>query len=78
MSSFAYACILTDNVRLYTEYSCQGICIIGKGGERMENGQDMTDYQFRTLLRLVRQVLDGCKDLDEAKQRIDELLKKEK
>lgn len=44
----------------------------------MENGQDMTDYQFRALLRLVRQVLDGCKDLDEAKQRIDELLKKEK
>lgn len=44
----------------------------------MENGQDMTDYQFQSLLRLVRQVLDGCKDLDEAKQRIDELLKKEK
>lgn len=39
-----------------------------------ENG-GMTDLQFATFLRMIRQVLDGCRDLDEAKQRIDELLK---
>lgn len=49
--------------------------VTGQEGERMEKVKGMTDLQFETFLRMIRQVLDGCRDLDEAKQRIDELLK---
>lgn len=43
----------------------------------MEKEAGMTDLQFATFLRMIRQILDGCRDLDEAKQKIDELLTKE-
>lgn len=43
----------------------------------MEKAKGMTDLQFATFLRMIRQVLDGCRDLDEAKHKIDELLTKE-
>ena len=43
----------------------------------MEKEAGMTDLQFATFLRMIHQVLDGCRDLDEAKQKIDELLAKE-
>ncbi len=41
----------------------------------MEKVKGMTDLQFATFLRMIRQILDGCRDLDEAKQKIDDLLK---
>lgn len=41
----------------------------------MEKVKGMTDLQFATFLRMIRQVLDGCRDLDEAKQKLDDLLK---
>lgn len=44
----------------------------------MEKEQGMTDYQFRALLRMIAKVLDGCKDLDDAKEQIADLLTKEK
>ena len=37
----------------------------------MEKEAGMTDLQFATILRMIHQVLDGCRDLDEAKQKID-------
>ena len=40
--------------------------------------ETMTDYQFKMLLEMVLKILDGCKDIDEAKKTIDDLLKKEK
>ena len=33
----------------------------------------MTDNQFDKIMQMIRMVLDGCKDLDEAKQKIDQL-----
>lgn len=42
--------------------------------------ENMTDKQFDKILKMVSMILDGCKDLEEAKQKVAELLedKKEK
>lgn len=34
----------------------------------------MTDLQLDFIVKMVRMVLDGCKDLDEAKQKLDVLI----
>lgn len=34
----------------------------------------MTDKQFDKIIKMIRMVLDGCKDLDEAKKKVDELM----
>lgn len=38
--------------------------------------EEMTDKQFDKILKMVAMILDGCKDLDEAK--VKELIEKEK
>ena len=38
----------------------------------------LTDKQFEKILKMVAMILDGCKDLDEAKAKVAELLEKEK
>ena len=35
----------------------------------------MTDKQFKTILEMVDMILDGCKDLDEAKYKVERLSK---
>jgi len=32
----------------------------------------MTDKQFDKIMKMIRMVLDGCKDWEEAKQKVDE------
>ena len=34
----------------------------------------MTDKQFKTILEMVDMILDGCKDLNEAKQNVQKLI----
>ena len=34
----------------------------------------MTDKQFKTILEMVDMILDGCKDLDEAKRKVQKLI----
>ena len=34
----------------------------------------MTDKQFKTILEMVNMILDGCKDLDEAKRKVTKLI----
>ncbi len=34
----------------------------------------MTDKQFDKIIKMIRMVLDGCTDLEEAKRKIDKLL----
>lgn len=34
----------------------------------------MTDKQFDRIIKMIRMVLDGCKDLEEAKKKVDELM----
>ena len=34
----------------------------------------MTDKQFKTILEMVDMILDGCKDLEEAKQKVQKLM----
>lgn len=34
----------------------------------------MTDKQFDKIIKMIRMVLDGCKDLEEAKKKVDELM----
>lgn len=36
--------------------------------------QDMTDKQFKTILEMINMILDGCKDLSEAKQKVQKLI----
>lgn len=36
--------------------------------------QEMTDKQFKTILEMVDMILDGCKDLEEAKQKVQKLI----
>lgn len=40
--------------------------------------EEMTDKQFDKILKMVAMILEGCKDLDEAKEKVAELLEKEK
>ena len=40
-------------------------------GEHMDN---MTDKQFKTILEMFDMILDGCKDLEEAKQKVQKLI----
>ena len=47
--------------------------------ERMIKVEDiMTDKQFDKILEMVSMILDGCKDLDEAKEKIRQLIENEK
>lgn len=34
----------------------------------------MTDKQFRTILEMIDMILDGCKDLAEAKSKVQKLI----
>ncbi len=34
----------------------------------------MTDKQFKTILEMVDMILDGCKNLEEAKQKVQKLI----
>lgn len=36
--------------------------------------QEMTDKQFKTILEMVDMILDGCKDLEEAKRKVQKLI----
>lgn len=36
--------------------------------------EKMTDYQFQTFLKMVLEILDGSKDIEEAKAKIEALL----
>ena len=38
----------------------------------------MTDKQFKTILEMVNMILDGCKDLDEAKKKVQKLIEDQK
>lgn len=33
----------------------------------------MTDKQFDKIIKIISMILDGCKDLDEAKRKVNEL-----
>ena len=35
--------------------------------------ENMTDKQFEKIVQMISMILDGCKDLDEAKKKIAEL-----
>ena len=34
----------------------------------------MTDKQFKTILEMVDMILDGCKNLEEAKEKVQKLI----
>ena len=43
-------------------------------------GKDMTDVmtneQFETILEMMRMILDGCEDIDSARRKVAELMKR--
>lgn len=40
--------------------------------------EQMTDKQFDKILKMVSMILDGCKNLEEAKEKVSELLEDQK
>lgn len=36
----------------------------------------MTNEQFETILEMIRMILDGCEDINSAKEKVDALIKK--
>ena len=38
----------------------------------------MTDLQFITILEMVDMILDGCKDISEAKEKVERLIEQRK
>lgn len=38
----------------------------------------MTDKQFDKIIQMIRMVLDGCKDLEEAKKKVEQLMENHK
>lgn len=52
------------------------IKIVKEEGENMAD--NMTDKQFEKILKMVEMILDGCKDLDEAKAKVKELTEDQK
>lgn len=40
--------------------------------------EDMTDKQLDKILKMVSMILDGCKDLEEAKAKVKELTEDQK
>ena len=40
--------------------------------------EEMTYKQFDKIMKMVSMILDGCKDLDEAKEKIKELAEEQK
>lgn len=45
--------------------------LIENGGKDMV--EVMTDKQFDKIIKMISMILDGCKDLDEAKKKVGEL-----
>ena len=43
-------------------------------GRRKVMVEVMTDKQFRTILEMIDMILDGCKDLGEAKKKVQKLI----
>ena len=37
--------------------------------------ENMTDRQYDGMLQMILMIMDGCKDLEEAKEKVKELLK---
>ena len=40
--------------------------------------EEMTDRQFDKILKMVSMILDGCNDLEEAKEKVAELITDQK
>ena len=45
--------------------------LMKNGGKEMV--EVMTDKQFDKIIKMISMILDGCKDLDEAKKKVNEL-----
>ena len=39
--------------------------------------EGMTDKQFKTILEMVDMILDGCKDLEEANEKVQKLIREQ-
>ncbi len=54
----------------------------GTTGENSDRGKDMaevmTDRQYDGILQMIEMIVDGCKDLEEAKRKIAELRREKK
>jgi len=50
----------------------------GQAGEGGNMADNMTDKQFKTILEMFGMILDGCKDLEEAKKKVEKLLEEQK
>ena len=52
--------------------------IAGQAEKGEQMAENMTDKQFKTILEMVDMILDGCEDLEEAKEKIQKLIENQK
>ena len=46
--------------------------------QKGENMEDMTDKQFDKILKMVLMILDGCENIEQAKEKVKELIADQK
>lgn len=46
-------------------------------GKEKDMNEPMTDYQFKTILKMVLDILENSDDIDEAREKVAKLLKDE-
>lgn len=39
---------------------------------------EMTDFQFVTMIKMILSILDGCKDIQEAKDKLNDIIAERK
>lgn len=49
---------------------------VASARKEKEMKENMSDYQFETMLKMILTIIDGCETLDEASEKIKALLKK--
>lgn len=73
--------IVDKTLKIMYTYNCQeGNQLIIADRQKGEYMNEMTDKQFDKIFQMFEMILEGCKDLDDAKRKVKELRddKKEK
>ena len=52
-------------------------CVSKRYKLKNEAEENMTDKQFNGMLKMILMILDGCKDIEEAKEKVKKLLNSE-
>lgn len=72
MTIYLYICYNIDKLRELRTLTN----MVASARKEKEMDENMSDYQFETVLKMILTIIDGCETLDEASKKIKALLKK--